>query len=62
MGIKDQFDEKAQELKAKAAQASKGVRDEASERSRQLGEKQRPQAKRPPADRARDEFDENWDA
>ncbi|MEU9252598.1 hypothetical protein AB0D66_12225 [Streptomyces sp. NPDC048270] len=68
MGIKDQFSEKAQELKGKASQAAKGVQDEASERSRQLREKKppqgqaQPQAKRPPADRARDEFDENWDA
>lgn len=61
MGIKDQFNEKAQELRGKAAQAAKGAQDEASQRSQQLREK-KPQAKRPPADRARDEFDENWDA
>ncbi|MEU9145895.1 hypothetical protein [Streptomyces sp. NPDC048349] len=62
MGIKDQFNEKAQELKGKASQAAKGVQDEASARSRQPREKRQPQAERPPADRTRDEFDENWDA
>ncbi|MGP3686627.1 hypothetical protein ACTVZO_18290 [Streptomyces sp. IBSNAI002] len=59
MGIKDQFEAKAKELKGKAAE---GGQDEASERSRQLGETKQPQAERPPAHRARDEFDENWDA
>ncbi|MFD4136625.1 hypothetical protein [Streptomyces goshikiensis] len=39
MGIKDQFQEKSQELKDKAQKAQQGAKDESSERARQLDEK-----------------------
>ncbi|MFG2714039.1 hypothetical protein ACGFX2_26290 [Streptomyces goshikiensis] len=59
MGIKDQFQEKSQELKDKAQQAQQGAKDESSERARQIGEK-KPGAKQK-APKVHDELDDNWD-
>ncbi|WP_330296782.1 hypothetical protein [Streptomyces sp. NBC_00503] len=53
MGIKDQFQDKANQLAEKAKAAAAGHQDEASERASQAAD----QAK----DKARDTFDENFD-
>ncbi|MFC9296022.1 hypothetical protein ACFTWH_13035 [Streptomyces sp. NPDC057011] len=60
MGIKDQFQDKANDLKDKAQKAAQGAKGEASQRSAKIQDKSKtkPQGQ---ADRARDEFDENWD-
>ncbi|MCX4526268.1 MULTISPECIES: hypothetical protein [unclassified Streptomyces] len=60
MGIKDQFQDKAEELRNKAQQAQQGAKDEASERAaQQPGDKKR-QGK-PKAPKVHDELDDNWD-
>ncbi|MFB6809593.1 hypothetical protein [Streptomyces sp. NPDC056387] len=56
MGIKDQFQDKANELKDKARTGRQGARDEASERAAQAPD----QAKRKKA-KVHDELDDNWD-
>lgn len=59
MGIKDQFQDKAEQLKAKAQQSQQGAKDEASSRSRQAKAK-KPQAQQP-IDDVRTELDDSWD-
>lgn len=56
MGIKDQFQDKANELKDKARVAQKGAKDEASERGAQASGHTRKKA-----DKVHDELDDNWD-
>ncbi|MBT2408244.1 MULTISPECIES: hypothetical protein [unclassified Streptomyces] len=63
MGIKDQFQDKANELKGKAQQARKGAKDEASERAQQLRDKKSQGQEKPdPARSQFDETDDAWDA
>ncbi|MFG2293751.1 hypothetical protein [Streptomyces sp. NPDC048603] len=47
MGIKDQFNEKSQDLKAKAGQAAKGTQESASARVRARQEEADRPARRP---------------
>ncbi|KJY36636.1 MULTISPECIES: hypothetical protein [Streptomyces] len=59
MGIKEQFEDKAQELKGKAQKAQQGAKEQASSRSQQAKAK-KPQAQQP-LDDIRDEADDSWD-
>ncbi|MEV0991387.1 hypothetical protein [Streptomyces sp. NPDC049949] len=56
MGIKDQFQDKAQELEDKAKAARQGAKDETSER----GAHASGQAKKK-KEKVHDELDDNWD-
>nr|WSW60128.1 hypothetical protein OG513_16925 [Streptomyces sp. NBC_00998] len=56
MGIKDQFQDKAQELKDKAKAAQQGAKDEASERGVQA-----PEPAKKKKEKVHDELDDNWD-
>ncbi|MFE9930709.1 hypothetical protein [Streptomyces sp. NPDC005533] len=61
MGIKDQFQDKADELKDRAQNGAKGAKDEATHKATQRTAKPQEKSKRGPqqeqADRLRDEFD-----
>ncbi|RSS80240.1 hypothetical protein [Streptomyces sp. WAC06614] len=59
MGIKDQFQDKAQEPSGKAAQARKRGQDEASRRSQQPKEKK--EQGQESLDDLRGEMDDPWD-
>ncbi|MFJ8211096.1 hypothetical protein [Streptomyces sp. NPDC096033] len=59
MGIKEQFEDKAQELKGKAQKGQQGAKEQASSRSQQAKAK-KPQAQQP-LDDIRDEADDSWD-
>ncbi|MGO4459652.1 hypothetical protein AB4039_20490 [Streptomyces sp. M-16] len=60
MAIKDQFQDKADELKSRAQKAARpGAKDESSERAQPAGVK-KPGAKQK-APKVHDELDDNWD-
>ncbi|MFD7083423.1 hypothetical protein ACFYXV_25200 [Streptomyces sp. NPDC002181] len=56
MGIKDQFQDKAQELEDKAKAARQGAKDEASQRGAHASD---PAKKK--KEKVHDELDDNWD-
>ncbi|MEV6577273.1 hypothetical protein AB0M92_03790 [Streptomyces sp. NPDC051582] len=56
MGIKDQFQDKAQELEDKAKAARQGAKDEAPQRGAPASD----QAKKK-KEKVHDELDDNWD-
>ncbi|MGW7437949.1 hypothetical protein [Streptomyces sp. NPDC054849] len=66
MGIKDQFQEKAGELRdraqngAKGAKGAKTAKDEQAERTARLQERAKPKTQEQ-TDRAREQAGENWD-
>ncbi|MFI8966309.1 hypothetical protein ACIGO8_29825 [Streptomyces sp. NPDC053493] len=64
MGIKDQFQDKAQELKDQAQSRARGVKDEASERASQAkGRPRDPQSDRTRQEAEdRDRFEQDYDA
>ncbi|MFD9371083.1 hypothetical protein ACFWA6_25745 [Streptomyces sp. NPDC060020] len=57
MGIKDQFQDKADELRDRAQNGAKGTKDEATQRTAKLQEKSKRSPQQEQADRVRDEFD-----
>ncbi|MFB7180062.1 hypothetical protein ACFCYI_20490 [Streptomyces sp. NPDC056257] len=57
MGIKDQFQDKADELTNRAQNGAKGAKDEATQRTAKLQDKSKRRPQQEQADRVRDEFD-----
>ncbi|MFJ3723971.1 hypothetical protein ACIPYQ_15545 [Streptomyces sp. NPDC090045] len=57
MGIKDQFQDKAEELRDRAQSGTKGAKDQVTERTAKLQEKAKRRPQQEQADRVRDEFD-----
>ncbi|MEU3920667.1 hypothetical protein [Streptomyces sp. NPDC029004] len=64
MGIRDQFEVKAQQLKERAEQAASGARDEAPERASKARQPRREQSKSDDEamQEAQDRFDLDYDA